>query len=221
MDKKLITVLTFGILAISISNLLLSVGVMSYLLLMSQGTSSLSPDSSDIPSFMPALNGSLPDAAINSMVIGINNRTNESVANTTATLSPQANATAMDGRPAEMQAMYGSGMTLPDQGQWPAGSGQMPSGQIPSGQIPSGQIPSGQVPSGQVPSGSQLPGTSQSLPNATQTGTGAGAGSLDLSNYMGSFGRTTTPTPRPAMASDAWVSNLTSMLNSQYAANAQ
>ncbi len=47
MEKKLITVFTFGILAISISNLLLSVGVVSFLLLMNQDTSSQSPDGSD------------------------------------------------------------------------------------------------------------------------------------------------------------------------------
>lgn len=213
MEKKLVTVFIFGMLAISISNLLLSVGVVSFLLAMSHDTGTQSQDFSGIPQFMATSNGSLPASGINNMIKGINGEANVSGANATVAPAPSANAMTGAGWPAAGPASYGSGMPLP-------GSGQVPDGNMPTS--PSGQMPqSGQMPpSGQMPSGSQLSGGSQSLPVATQTGTGTGSGSQGLSNYMGGSGRSTT-TPRPTLASTAWVNNLTSMLNSQYAASAQ
>jgi len=197
MDKKLIAAITFGLLAVSVANLLLSVGVLSLLLANGQGTSTQLADTSNVP-------GTWVTARNSVSLAGMDNSTAANVTNVTTAM----NATGTPMPSTDQQFPAG----MPSSGQWTPPSGQrMPSGQgMPSG---AGQVPSGAQPA--ASGNSQLPsGTGQS-----QTGSGAvsadtwssltnaGYIPVDMSSLTGSQSRA-TPTPKPSSSVFANFSSL-------------
>ena len=166
MDKKLLSVLIFGIFAISLANILLSIGIVS-LLLVGGSSGGGQPSGSAVDTMPLAMaNGTTPVSGMGDpLQINGAGTLNDSLNSTTASgLPPSGNASTA--KPASAAAPF-------DAGQMPSGSMQPPSGgQIPSGgQMPSGgQIPAGA--SGQMPSGATTAGTG-AVPGSTGTGQAA------------------------------------------------
>ena len=71
MEKRLIAVITFGVLALSISNLLLSVGVVSFLLVNSQDTGNQGQDAIDFSAGFPMANSSASVTDIDDTIKGM------------------------------------------------------------------------------------------------------------------------------------------------------
>lgn len=163
MDKKLISILTFGLLTISIANILLSVGIVSLLFVKSPATDSQFSGTMTTALAAPLTNDTM-SAALAKNMLGNLNTSDANVSGINATVTPVPSASAQTGMmpPAGWQPPAGG--QPPAGWQPPSGSGQRPSsGQMP----PSGsmQIPSSGGPS-QSGSGSN-PATSSSVPSGT------------------------------------------------------
>jgi hypothetical protein len=224
MDKKLIAAFTFGILAVSVANLLLSVGIVSLLFSESRETGSILTDTGNIPwggaTYMNTL--SLEDT--NNTTMGFNTSISDIPgANATITPLPSTGQLPATGLPA-------NGQLPQDRGQAPP-AGQMPvSGQMPpaSGQMPAaGQYPAG---SGQASQASQLSSDSSLTPSGpgkylTDTGAnqdsvmssvaGTGMIPVDINELFGSLPGSTSQATATPTTSSTFFNNFNSMLANQ------
>jgi hypothetical protein len=242
MDKKLVAAFTFGLLAVSAANLLLSVGIVSLLLTGGPGTDVQLTDTGG--TWMTARNAL--------SLTGMNNTTMET--NASKVDMPLVNATITPAPSTGQQLPTG----LPSGGQFPPASGQLPptgqfsqgaAGQMPpSGQLPStagqtsaagqNQAGAGQTPqavqassgTGQALSGAQLPSGTSQLPsgmgqylsgsgpmpgNGMSSAMGTGALPVDINNLINGQTLTASPataTPKPTLS---FFNNMTSMLANQ------
>lgn len=195
MDKRLVSAFIFGLLAVTVANLLLSVGIVSLLLTRDQGTSNQLADSGTFPGLGSTVSNSLAMTGMNNSTTAggtgmtAANATNVTkVMNVTATPTPSASQDFPAGMPSGGQFTPPSGGSPPS-GQMPSGTGQAPtSGQSST----SGQTPSG---TGQTTSATGLnqSGTT-SLPASTTSGTIP----VDVNSLMSGLSSSkATATPRP------------------------
>lgn len=194
MDKKLLSVLIFGIFAISLANILLSIGIVSLLLVNGFSGGGQPSGSTTDALALPGANSTIPVSGMSDqLLIGdagrLNNSTNSTIA---SAVSPANNTSVAKPASGDMpldagQVPSGSMPAMPDGSQMPSG-GQMPSGSMPSG----GQPPSGM--SGQMPSDTSQ-GNTSSMPATSST-------SLD-SSAVGQY-----PSTTGQMSGDELISSL-------------
>jgi hypothetical protein len=219
MDKKLIAAFTFGLLAVSAANLLLSVGILSLLLTGSPGTDVQLADTGNSPWAGMETRNAVSLTGLNNSTMSTNvSKADMSALSVTVTPAPSMAQQTSAGSTASGQFTPPSGQ-LPPAGQFPQGAGgPMPSsGQLPSsagqtaatGQIPAGTgqaMPSAQASSGAspVPSAGPLPSGTGSLPvNGMPSARGTGALSSDLTSLInGQTGTVSqaTATPKPSLS---------------------
>lgn len=218
MEKKLISVLIIGILVITVSNIMLSVGIVSLLFAInSEPTvntgaymSPVNPDTSTM---------AIPPQNENATLVDIDKKINSTNAsgytdiNTNITITPEPSAfpDAGSAPPAGGQFPGGSGQAPPDMGQMPQGSpGQMPATNVNQATLmPASQVPSG---TGTRPSGinttntsdssvteSQLSAIEQMLANITpQSATDTGTLPITIGNYSDLISEMLSVTATPA-----------------------
>ncbi len=159
MEKKLIAAFTFGLLAVSVANLLLSVGIVSLLLTWSPGTDIQLDDAGNFPGSWTTNGNSISIAGMNNSSAGADEHKSD---------MPMANATnATDAMNITSTPVPSTGQQL--QAVMPAGGQFMPSaGELP----PAGQL---QQASGQAQSSGQMPpsaGQDTVVTGQMQTGSG-------------------------------------------------
>jgi len=204
-DQRLVTALIFGIVAVSIANILLSVGIVTLLAVSDRGTGSQAIDAGNVLPFAQATNNTMPvsgfdgqarDAAAAGM--------NQSAANGSTT--PAATDAAIpSGIPVE--GGFTSGQAPPSG--W-SGSGQMP----PSGAVPGQMVTSGTGPTSSSGAGPVTIGNGQSAAGATQqvTGTGSIPSGTGTGSGPGGVSQKASATATPAPVSLSWFNNMTQLL---------
>jgi hypothetical protein len=190
LDKKLIAAFTFGLLAVSAANLLLSIGIVSLLLTGGPETDVRLTDTGNMPgNWMETMSAvSLTD--MNNTTTNVNPvKANLPAANVTITPLPSALQMPSTGLSTGGQFTPPSGQSppageLPQGGDWQAPS----SGQLPSAAGPapvSGQVPAS---SGQTTQAVPTPAGSGQTVSATQTPSDTGQLTSGIGQYMSGTG---------------------------------
>jgi hypothetical protein len=236
MDKKLVAAFTFGLLAVTAANLLLSVGIVSLLLTGGPGTDIQSTAADNTPAVWLTAKNAVSLADMNNTTTAANmGSADMPSANATQTLVVATEQQSGTMLPTGGQFQPPAGQ-MPPAGQWQGTAGQMPpAGQYPQGATAAGQTPqTAQATSGasQAASGGQLPSGTSQLPSgmgqymsgtgsmpaggmSTTTGTNSlPSGITSLINGQTGTASQATPTPKPTLS---FFNNMTSMLADQLA----
>lgn len=218
MEKKLVSVLIIGILVITVSNIMLSVGIVSLLFAINSGPTA-NTGAYMSPAYPDTRTMAISPQNENAVQVGIDKKINSTNAseqtnittNITITPEPSAFPEAGNAPPAGGQFPGGSGQAPPDMGQRPQGSpGQMPATNANQATpMPTSQFSSG---TGTLPSGtntmntsdssvteSQLSAIEQMLANITpQSATDTGTLPITIGNYSDLISEMLSVTATPA-----------------------